>query len=84
MLKTGRYSQRVGLGAPVYLAAVLEYLVAEILEVATVVVRQKKKARIVPRYIFLGLCEDDEFKKLFANTIISGSGVCPQVRTKKW
>ncbi|KAK5841514.1 hypothetical protein PVK06_003835 [Gossypium arboreum] len=28
-LKKGRYSQRVGTGAPVYLAAVLEYLAAE-------------------------------------------------------
>jgi histone H2A len=28
-LKKGRYAQRVGTGAPVYLAAVLEYLAAE-------------------------------------------------------
>jgi histone H2A len=30
-LKKGRYAQRVGSGAPVYLAAVLEYLAAEVL-----------------------------------------------------
>lgn len=30
-LKKGRYSQRIGTGAPVYLAAVLEYLAAEVL-----------------------------------------------------
>ncbi|GAB2285984.1 hypothetical protein Dimus_020409 [Dionaea muscipula] len=29
-LKKGRYAQRVGTGAPVYLAAVLEYLAAEV------------------------------------------------------
>lgn len=29
-LKKGRYSERVGTGAPVYLAAVLEYLAAEV------------------------------------------------------
>ena len=29
-LKAGKYSQRVGAGAPVYLAAVLEYLAAEV------------------------------------------------------
>jgi histone H2A len=29
-LKNGRYAQRVGAGAPVYLAAVLEYLAAEV------------------------------------------------------
>ena len=29
-LKKGRYSERVGTGAPVYMAAVLEYLAAEV------------------------------------------------------
>jgi histone H2A len=29
-LKKGRYAQRLGTGAPVYLAAVLEYLAAEV------------------------------------------------------
>ena len=33
-LKKGRYAKRIGGGAPVYLAAVLEYLAAEILELA--------------------------------------------------
>jgi histone H2A len=73
MLKNGRYSERVGMGAPIYLAAVLEYLVAEILEVSVMVVRQNKKNRIIPRYIFLGLKEDEEFNKLFAHTIITSS-----------
>lgn len=80
MLKKGRYSDRVGVGAPVYLAAVLEYLVAEILEVAVMITRQKKKSRIIPRFIFLGLKEDEEFKKLFASSIITCSGVKPAVK----
>ena len=34
-LKKGRYAQRVGTGAPVYLAAVLEYLAAEVYTLIT-------------------------------------------------
>lgn len=30
-LKNGKYAERVGAGAPVYLAAVLEYLAAEVM-----------------------------------------------------
>ena len=77
MLKTGRYSERVGVGASVYTAAVLEYLVAEILEVSVMVVKQHKKSRITPRYMFLGLKEDEEFSSLFRRSVITGSGVKP-------
>ena len=83
MLKNGRYAERVGLGAPVYLAAVLEYLVAELLEVSVMVVRENKKNRIIPRHIFLGLKEDEEFNKLFQHTLITASGVKPDSKGAK-
>ena len=60
-------------GAPVYLAAVLEYLCAEILELAGNAARDNKKSRIVPRHITLAVKNDEELNKLLGNvTIASG------------
>ena len=51
LLRKGNYAQRVGAGAPVYLAAVMEYLAAEILEMAGNVARDNKKTRIIPIHL---------------------------------
>ncbi len=55
-LKKGRYAERVQLVLvpPVYLAAVLEYLTAEILELARNAARDNRKNRIFPRHIHVG------------------------------
>ena len=75
-LKRGRYAARVGAGAPVYLASVLEYLTAEILELAGNAARDNKKSRIVPRHIHLAVGNDGELNKVFPGTISQG-GVMP-------
>jgi len=80
-LREGRFSERVGAGAPVYLAAVLEYLAAEILELAGNASRDNKKHRIVPRHIQLAVRNDEELNKLLADVTIANGGVLPNIHS---
>ena len=70
---------RIGAGAPVYLAAVLEYLCAEILELASNAARDNKKARIVPRHVQLAVRNDEELNKLLGGVTIASGGVLPNI-----
>ncbi len=78
-LKKGKYATRLGAGAPVYLCAVLEYLCAEILELAGNAARDNKKSRIIPRHIQLAVRNDEELNKLLGGVTIASGGVLPNI-----
>ncbi|GMM35900.1 histone H2A [Saccharomycopsis crataegensis] len=79
LLRKGNYAQRVGSGAPVYLTAVLEYLAAEILELAGNAARDNKKTRIIPRHLQLAIRNDEELNKLLGHVTIAEGGVLPNI-----
>ncbi|NWI33487.1 H2A1 protein, partial [Sula dactylatra] len=79
LLKRGNYTDRISPGAAIYLAAVLEYLSAELLELAGNAARENKKARILPRHIQLAVRNDDELNKLFSTVTVAQGGVLPNI-----
>ncbi|NXW58273.1 H2AX protein, partial [Eurystomus gularis] len=80
LLRRGNYAKRVGADAPVFLAAVLEYLTAEILELAGNVARHFKKTRITPRHLQLAVRHDEELNKLLRGVTIAQGGVLPNIQ----
>lgn len=78
-LKGMTHHFRIGSGAPVYMAAVIEYLTAEILELAGNAARDNKKARVTPRHILLAVANDEELNRLLKHVTISSGGVLPHI-----
>jgi histone H2A len=78
-MKNARVASRIGAGAPVYLAAVLEYLVAEILELAGNAAKDNKRTRINPRHITLAVRNDEELDILLKNVTVASGGVLPNI-----
>merc|ERR1712188_260067 len=80
-LRNGRYSNRVSPGAGIFCSAVLEYLMAEVVELAGNACADNKRKTISPRHLMLAVRNDEELSQLFAKTVIPGSGVLPHVHS---
>lgn len=78
LLRRGQYARRISESGAVYLAAVLEYLTAELLELTIKATKDVKK-RLNPRTLTLAVRHDDELGALLQNVTVSRGGVVPNV-----
>merc|ERR1719477_256800 len=58
----------------------MEYLAAEILELAGNAARDNKKTRIIPRHLQLAIRNDEELNKLMAGSPLPREVFCPTFR----
>ena len=79
-LRKGRYAPRVSKSGATYLAATLEFLTSEVLEVAAKAVLQRGKSkRITPRALTLAVRHDADLGALLKDVTLSRGGVVPKV-----
>ena len=73
-LRRGCYFKRYSDATAVYLAAVIEFLCKEVLDMAGIACKNDGRQRIKPDHIFQGIQEDESFVELFDNIVISEGG----------
>jgi len=78
MLRKGQFADRIGETSGVYLAAVMEYLAHEVLDLAGNAARDNKVTRITPRHLTMAIKNDEELDQLVKG-IISGGGSMPNI-----
>ena len=76
-----KYNKRIAETAPVYLAAVLEYITAEIVELGGNVTRDNRRSTMKIRDIYLAIENDTELTNMMKrlNVGITGGGKLPNI-----
>ena len=75
-----RFGKKVHSSAGLFLAAVLEYLTAEILELSGNAARDNKRNLLTPRHVQMAIQHDEELlESLLQDVTISRGGVIPSI-----
>jgi histone H2A len=78
-MRKANLGKRFTSGAPVFMAGVLEYLTAEVLELAGRAAADNKKKLLRPRYLMLAIQNDDELNQLCKGVVMPEAGVLPHL-----
>ncbi|CAJ1004968.1 putative Core histone H2A/H2B/H3/H4/C-terminus of histone H2A [Leishmania naiffi] len=81
IMRRGQYARRIGASGAVYMAAVVEYLTAELLELSVKAATQssKKPHRLNPRTLMMAVRHDDDLGELLKSVTLARSGVVPSI-----
>jgi len=77
-LVEGKYAEKVAKDASVYLTAVLEYITAEVLELAGNVCRESKRTRITPVHIQKAIHQDEQLNTLLGGLVVTVAELQPK------
>ncbi|KAL7416004.1 histone H2A type 2-B-like protein [Mrakia frigida] len=78
-IKKGRFAKVVRVDAGVWMTAVLEYLMAEVLELAGHACKDNKRTRVTPRHILLAIRNDPELDQLLQDVTFTEAGNNPGI-----
>ena len=79
LMRRDRLAATVGRRPAVVMAAVMEYIASEVLELAGNVCQEAHKKQLRPRHIMLAVANDEELSKVISGAIFHESGVAPHV-----
>ena len=79
LMRRDRLAGTVGRSSGLVMAAVMEYLTSEVLELAGNLCQEGRRHRIKPRDLMLAIANDEELSKVVSGAIFHESGVAPHV-----
>lgn len=76
-LRKGDYAERIGSGASVYMAAVLQYLTYDLVDIAGNIAIGSRRRRIAPGHLHQAVSGDSELQLLFGEVVTQEKN-CPR------